>query len=393
MPRHRESVALLSPPFLLGPNGSRYMTVFANGCNYLEDKIRDASKAHMPGQSDPSAIPFQAADRLLIQGPSETSAQFTARLSGSLDAWARAGSRYAVLSQVQAYLTNIFPGVAANLPEIGIVGGNATYTTWDQYLIGSALGAEPNHVRVTPQNWNWDGAFHPWRNWFIVYLSTAPVGITGTAATFASAGGSGVTGVTSGFVTVTGMSGLTADQVQQYIEVGFYTGTAIFSVNAGSYQIVSVLSATSCIIAAPTATVPDPGGTVEWSIRKYPYMKPAPVCGAPDAVCGSGSVGVVMADGMSAADPVSSIRSLIVRWKSGSTYYQNIIFSFGATAFAGEFSPASSAGAGNPPGTWTTYGHNVGGVWVALRVPPVSPFTCFAIGTGRCVQCSQENVT
>lgn len=393
MPQHVQSTLALCPPWLLGPDGSRYMTVFGDAENQLETKAHDAATAHMPGQADASAIPLQAADRRLVQGPAETDQQFAARLSGALDAWARAGSRHAILSQVHTYLAGLNPDVDPALPEARIVGGNGTYTIWDTYLVGAAQDAAPAHQTVTPENWDWDHVFQPWRAWLAVFLSLAstPV-LSGTAATAASAGGSGVSGVTTGFVTLTGLAGLTGAQVQQYLSIGFYTGTAVNSVNGGTYQIAAVLSATSCIIAAPSATVPDPGGTVEWTINAYPYIKPTPVCGAPSAVCGAGSMGVVMANGSSAENAVTSIRNLLLTWKSASAYYPNILFSFGGLAINGEFAPGSASGTGNPTGNWGSYGHLVGGVWVRARVP-LNPFTSFAIGTGRRFQCTQENIT
>lgn len=394
MPSHPEAIALISPPWLLGPNGAAYMRTFGLALNELETKVRDASTAHMPGQSDASAIPFQAADRGLAQGPGETNDQFTARLVGALDAWRHAGSRRAILAQVHAYLTNLNPGVDPALPEARIVGTNGTRTTWDTYLVGAAQDAPSDHVLVAPQNWNWDGTFKPWRSWLILFASLVASGITGTAATAASAGGSGVSGVTSGFVTMTGMTGLSAAQIQSYLTIGFYTGSAIFSVNAGMYQIVDVLSATSCIIAAPDATVPDPGGTVEWSIAAYPYLRPAPVCGAPDAVCGEGSMGTQLSTGMSAQDSLQSIRNIVIAWKSAHAYYPNIIVSFGGQIAFGEFSPDSSAGSGNPDESWDNpgSGFEVNGVWVRSRTP-LNLFTCFPIGTGRRFQCTQENIT
>lgn len=394
MPSNPEAIALISPPFLLETNGAAYMRTFGLALNDIEAKAHDAATAHMPGQSDTSAIPFQAADRRLIQGPGETDDQFSARLTGALDAWRHAGTRRGILAQVHAYLTNLNPGVDPTLPEARIVGTNATLTTWDTYRIGQAQDAPAEHVVVTPENWNWDGTFKPWRSWLILFASLVASGISGTAATAASAGGSGVTGVTSGFVTMTGMSGLSAAQIQSYLTIGFYTGSAIYSVNRGTYQIVDVLSSTSCVIAAPNATVPDPGGTVEWSVASYPYLRPTPVCGAPDAVCGSGSMGVELADGMAATDSLQSIRNLLIAWKSASAYYPNIIVSFGGAVTFGEFSPNSGAGSGNPDESWDNPGSGLetNGVWVRSRVP-VNLFSCFPIGTGRRFQCTQENIT
>lgn len=396
MPLHTESIALLSPPFLLGPNGSKYMSVFGQTLNDLENKLRDASKAHMPGQADASAIPLQAADRGLVQGPMEPNDQFIARLSGALDAWAHAGARRAILAQLHAYFTGLNPGVTSTLTQLTIVGTNASTTSWDWYRFGDAQNVAAQHELVSPENWNWDGAFEPWRQWLVLFMQAVPTGLSGSAATVSSTGGSGVAGVTTGFATITGLSGLSAANEHHYLTL---SGADIN--NTGTFQITHVASSTQCTIANPRAVAPDShNGAIVWSVSAYPYMAPAPVCGSPYAICNSlagvtppTSLGVVMADLSSAADALESVRAILRAWKSAGAYYQNIIVSFGQTD--GEFLPTSSAGFGNPTGNWgysANVGQNQGGVWANARVP-LNLFTVFPPGTGRYVQCTQENVT
>jgi hypothetical protein len=91
---------------------------------------------------------------------------------------------------------------------------------------------------------------------------------------------------------------------------------------------------------------------------------------------------------------IQSIRQIVQRWKAASTYYPNIIISFGGgDATAGsEFSPNSAQGAGNPDGTWGGAGKNVNGVWVPARTT-VNPFTAFCDGTGSRISCYEVNVT
>jgi hypothetical protein len=70
------------------------------------------------------------------------------------------------------------------------------------------------------------------------------------------------------------------------------------------------------------------------------------------------------------------LRSIVNLWKSANTWYPWIIFCFnGGDGTAGNrYSPNSSPGAGNPDGTWGTWGTIVNGVYVASR-PNDSRFT------------------
>jgi hypothetical protein len=355
------------------------------------EKMNQASRAHMPGLSDPSAIPYQAADRVLSQGPLESNTAFILRLQRFLDTYAQDGSRAAVLAQVQAYLTGLDPGVDPTLPFLGIVGGNTSLSTWDVLTGASAPGAPPAHTLVQPANWNWDGAQQPWRAWLILYMQLIQMNNFGIAASVSSTGGSGVAGVTSGFATLTGMTpftgvGLSSADVGRYLIV---TGGASAG-NNGTFQITSVLSRTSCIVANPAAVAPDANnGTLSWVVAYYPFIRPAPVWGSPAAVWGSFQWGVTV-------DPnlIISIRQLVQRWKSAGTYYPYIIVSFGGSSGVpgSEFSPNSVQGSGNPDGTWGGNGHNVGGVWVPSK-KPINKFTSFCDGTGQYVQCTVQNVT
>ena len=80
------------------------------------------------------------------------------------------------------------------------------------------------------------------------------------------------------------------------------------------------------------------------------------------------------------------LRGLVRLWKSASTYYPWFIFSFnGGDGSAGyEFSPNSVTGAGNPDGTWGTWGTTIDGAYIPSR-----PDDCrFVDGTGYYDNCS-----
>jgi len=367
----------LAPAFLQDDPSAAYLQAMSTCLFLLSGKSDSATRAGVPGYGDPSAIPLQAADRVLVQGPAESNGSFIARMPDFLDAWARAGSRVAVLEQLQAYLTNLQPGVVATFPDVTIVGGNTSATRWDTLTFAAPQGAPPSRSLIAPQNFNWDGTAHNSRAWLVLFQHLVPTGVSGSGATVASVGSSGVAGVTSGFATLTGLANLT--EPQQYITI---TGAA-HAANNGTFQITSIISSTSCIIANTKAVS---GDTFAWSLGVYPWIAPAPVWGSPNFVWGAGSWGVSASHFV-----IESVRALLRTWKSASTYYPRIIVSFGGgdgTA-SNEFSPLSAQGAGNPDGTWGDIGKLSGGAWVPAK-QPLNAFTAFCDGTGTAVQCYEK---
>lgn len=391
----RSSGKALLPPWLkaFGGNAERFTFLFGQACDFLLEKQQEAMLAKCPGQlTDPSFIPLQADDRLMVQGPAESNSSFIARLQDAFNAWSIAGSRHAVLGQLQGYLTDLQPGVGGFLPEMAIVGGNSDASTWDTIYNSFTQGQAPAHRVVTPANWDFDGKNQPWRSWLILYMHAVGLGQSGHTLTVAATGGSTVPGVTSGFAYVTNLTGanLTSENVGTYITI---SGAAT-SGNNGFFQIVYVQDDTSCIIANPAASAPDANsGSITWSISKYPYIGPSPVWGSPSFVWGDVTWGVSCSDQV-----ITTLRQILSRWKSAQTYYPNIIISFlGEQGVAGdEFSPLSDQGVGNPNGTWADYGYNDNGCFVPSRigsVANVSPFTAFCDGTGLAVRCYEKNVT
>lgn len=392
----RDSILQLAPPWLLDDVGRAFLGTIGTGLDMLAQKADTAIKLRMPGLSDPCAIPYQAADRLLLQGPGETNAAFILRLQGAYDAWKRAGSRRSVLAQIHAYLSNVMTGVDTSRPECEIVGGNASLSTWDVHTIGDAAEAPPAHTVISPANWNVDGraAALPARAWLVLFMHQVATGLSGAAGTIASIGGSGVSGVSSGFATLTGLSGLDASNVQEWITISGATNSS----NNGTFPIDAIVDPTSCIIANPLAIAsPEPGnGALVWSIGRYPFLRPGPVWGSNSFVWGTSTWGLSASDtyggDIGAQNIVQTLRLILKRWKGANTFYPHIIISFGGgDATAGnEFSPLSSQGSGNPDGTWLELGAIVAGRCEPRRNYPTS-FVAFCDGSGLAVQCYEKN--
>lgn len=369
----------MCPPWLCGynTNAEKFMYCIGLGLDGLLEKQNEGMLAKLPGQADASCIPLQAADRLLVQGPSETNGAFILRLLGAFPAWARAGSRNASLAQLQAYLTDLQPGIALEWPEMLIVGGNTSISTWNT-IFGSTPQGDPSaRYAVSPANWNWDGQDKPSRAWLILFMNLVDTGPAGGFGAVASTSG--------GFATLTGLENLDASKIQKYITVQ----GAASAENNGVFQIQSVPSDTSLVIANPNAVAPDANNdSLVWVVGEYPYIGPSPVWGSPSFEWGLGTWGLNCSPLV-----IQSLRAILKRWKGGATDYPRIIVSFGGQdGTAGkEFSPLSAQGAGNPDGTWGSFGKNVNGVWVPAK-EPLNPFTAFCDGTALAVQCYEKNI-
>lgn len=168
----------VAPPFLQqgafgrGPGVSgRYMQMLGMGLDTIATRAQQAALVSLPGQGDPSALPFLANDRLLVQGASETNASFILRLSGAFDAWRVAGTPWAVLQQTSA----LFNGFSGGTPPMRTVSDSSV---WDYYAAAANTKTPPTHLLPISSNWNWDGhsewtgmvpgATPWWRYWLIV---------------------------------------------------------------------------------------------------------------------------------------------------------------------------------------------------------------------------------
>ncbi len=410
-----------APPWLRTGVGERYMYTLQYMSDLLCDKANQAVKIRMPGQGDVSQVPYLANDRALIQGPAEPTASFIKRLQTAIPDAKITGSRRSILRELQAYITNLAPGVAATAPILAIVGGSyPTVTTWDTLYHGDPQGALPTHVTKQPGNFNWDGGSQPWRAWLILYMTLVAVGQSGAAAQTSTAiagsllgqlvsgvwvPGTSGTAVNNPFILITGLTGMTSANIGQWITM---SGSS-HSTNNGTFPIISVPSGTTCVVANPPGVILDTG-PLTWSIGKYPWISPGPTWGTSGVVFGQGQTstptkdtgsnvggvwqpttsstafGTSLSWGLSVSNLViQTIRQIVQYRKSAATYYPNFIVCFDPT----ECLPTGSH---NPTGASGGLGMLVAGVWVPTR-QIVSPFDCFTQGTGSARACCVENVT
>jgi hypothetical protein len=174
---HRDAMQALSPQWLQGPVGVRYMYTLAVAMDALADWLVYAAAANCPSQAPPDAIPWISQDRGLATGPNQTSASVVRQQQLWLDLWKRAGNPTGLLLAIRSYFYPALPAVSL------ICDGDPTGTplpnggsTWYQYslnapdfLTGASDPVPPSVERRGLGHWNWDGTNKWWRSWIVIY--------------------------------------------------------------------------------------------------------------------------------------------------------------------------------------------------------------------------------
>ncbi len=161
----RNSIENIVPPWLAKGVAQRIGYVVGLMLDAYTDQVREGIKARFPGEGTSDALGPLGRDRQMERGPTETDTGYAARLSGAFDAWRRAGSAYAILTQLRAYSPSDWPPMRA-------VSNRAVW-----HEIDTTTGAVTKTVDGT--NWQWDpaGAAMPFRQknhrgWIIIQGST-----------------------------------------------------------------------------------------------------------------------------------------------------------------------------------------------------------------------------
>ncbi len=164
----RAGAQALSPPWLLGPNGARY--VFSNAIQWdtLAEMTRLGTIQRFPTLAQPDALAPLGRDRKIWRGVTEADSHYAERLRQFKRTWKLAGNAPTLLRQLWElmapdatrirYVVNGYEGAA---------GAGTQFADW--WTIDPS-GLTFN--RESPSNWNWDGRFGKnIRFWLIVYRS------------------------------------------------------------------------------------------------------------------------------------------------------------------------------------------------------------------------------
>lgn len=153
----RDSIIRIAPPWLQGTVGSKLLYSVGAVLDALADATIFGVKARMPGECPPEAYAHIGADRIIVRGFDETDAAHAIRLRRFLDDHKQRGNPWALMRQVQGYLS----GHAVKLRTVDNSGN------W--YTL-NADGTPGGVVQASPNNWNWDGNSASWcRFWLIIY--------------------------------------------------------------------------------------------------------------------------------------------------------------------------------------------------------------------------------
>ena len=169
----RDMVAAISPTWLNGWVGVRYMYSMAIQFDAIGDAAAYAVRARFPDLAPTDAFPYLANDRQIDQGFQESQTSFATRLTQWLDRWAHAGSPFGLLMAVRGYVA----------PDNCLVATVNNGGVFDFYPVGVVASptTPPDHLPVqTPNPWIWDSLSWPhlyssawWRVWLIIWPSAA----------------------------------------------------------------------------------------------------------------------------------------------------------------------------------------------------------------------------
>lgn len=145
----------LSPGFLQGPQGERYLWAMTLLADLSQERLFQAVAARFPTQCDGTVLPELAHDRQLIRGNHESDAAFVARLVAWRETWRLAGHAYAILDNLAGYFSPAAVPIRI-WTNAGMVYTRAADGTksWGKYL----------------GTWDWDGETTYWsRFWVVIY--------------------------------------------------------------------------------------------------------------------------------------------------------------------------------------------------------------------------------
>lgn len=178
--------------------GGRYLQTFGLELDTIFARAKYAAYNGLPSVCDPSAIPLLCADRVIYQGPSESTASITVRLMQAFDNWRIAGGDWGVLREV----LSLFSGFGAGIPSARIVDD---VQTWSYYGANPNLLVPPLHTASRSFHsgqWNWDNDQEwtglvptqlPWYRYWLILDVLTPVVWTTTEGAWGDPGNWGDT--------------------------------------------------------------------------------------------------------------------------------------------------------------------------------------------------------
>lgn len=127
------------------------------------DRVRKGIRARFPGGGAPAdALPYLGRDRQILRGPAQSRESFEIQLQRAWDDWQRAGSAWALIEQLRAFLS----------PHEVLVRTVDNHGNWYELERDGDRGNGGRPYKGTP--WDWDAQPTKWsRFWVVIHVTTA----------------------------------------------------------------------------------------------------------------------------------------------------------------------------------------------------------------------------
>ena len=181
----------MAPPWLVGAVGKAKLVTIGQTMDQLftgpNSRLTQALCARYPTKCDATALPFIGNDRLIPQGPNETTTSYRGRLRTSVQLFKLlAGTPWGTMRAALGCILPQKPRIR-HVHSSGSGSGNGV-SSWDTFDAGADVTQPPWHVAQVPSsptasNWVWDSSYDAfpatvpaawWRFWLIIYATGVP---------------------------------------------------------------------------------------------------------------------------------------------------------------------------------------------------------------------------
>ena len=168
----RDLAYQISPTWLQGANGEKYVYAQAVMGDVTADRVEQGSRAKMPQKCDPTALDYIGRDRDVVRGLSETDASYALRCKSSIYDHHFMGMAGGVMQAILGYISPAAPLVrivwAAFAPPLV-----PTQWTWinDSAPHGAIPDSWDNESPPYFAPWYWDTSNNRRRFWVILYVN------------------------------------------------------------------------------------------------------------------------------------------------------------------------------------------------------------------------------
>ena len=162
-------IKAISPTWLQGPLGERYLYAVIATADATADRIEQGVRSCMPQKCDPTFLPSVGRDRSTIRGISESDETYAARCQSAIYDWHFAGLAAGLMRTVLGYISDA--------PHIRVVWSakwsTSQPTQWSWLAAGASRGVAPetfSTLAATPfvAEWKWDAIDNRRRVWIVI---------------------------------------------------------------------------------------------------------------------------------------------------------------------------------------------------------------------------------